>query len=46
MPHLFLKDPSLTTIAVPAWIDLDMFISVVLGDWYWVFRVSGNSMQV
>ena len=44
MPHLFLKDPSLATIAVPNWIDLVMCLSIVLEAWCWVFHVSGTGV--
>ena len=43
--HLFLKDSSLTTIDVPAWIELAMCISVILEAWCWGFHVSGNRVM-
>ena len=41
-PHLFLEEPSHTKIAVPAWIDLAMFISVGSESWCWGFHGLGG----
>ena len=42
VPHMFLKDLSLTTISVPASINLVMCLSIVSEAWCWGFHVSGN----
>ena len=42
VPLLFLKDPSLTTIALPTWIALEMCLSVDLEAWCWILNVLGN----
>ena len=42
--HLFLKEPSLTTIALPAWTDLDMCVCLWSEPWCWVFQVSGGGI--
>ena len=42
VPQLFLKDPPLTKIAVPACIALVICLSVDLEAWCWGFHVSGN----
>ena len=44
VPHLYLKYLSLTTIAVPSWIDLEIFLSVGSEAWYLEFHVSGNGV--
>ena len=44
VPHLFLKEMSLTTIAVISWNDLDMCISVGSEAWCWGFHVSGDGV--
>ena len=46
MTHMFWKDPSLTTIAVPAWIDLEMCLSIVSEAWCLGFHVSGTGVVV
>ena len=44
VPHMFLKEMSLTTIAVISWNDLDMCLSVGLEAWCWGFHGSGDGV--
>ena len=44
VPHLFSKDLSLTTVDVPAWIEIVMCLSVVLEACCCGFHVSGNGI--